>query len=85
MIWYAFETLLFLALLSIAFFVYRALVNSAAFTRFIERTKGTSEVGDMNIRIHVAEEQTEEARETAKDQARRIMKEIRAAKRRRGS
>jgi len=86
MIYYAFEILLFLGLLSVAFFVYRALVNSPRFTRFIERTKGTeTRLSDLEIQINVAEDNAEEGLSEA---AKRIRKEFaahRILKRRLGS
>ena len=86
MIWYAFEILMFLALLSVAFVVYRVLVNSPEFTRFIERTKGTDETDmeDAAIRLVVAEEQADETIENAQATIKRQAAALRSLKRRKG-
>jgi HAMP domain-containing protein len=81
-IYYAFEIVFALVLLALAFLLYRVLVNSSRFTRFIERTKGTSSIGDMNIRVNVAEEQTEEARKSAREMVKQIRRELRRPGRR---
>jgi hypothetical protein len=78
MIWYSLEILFVLFMLFVAFFVYRVLVNSPKFTRFIERTKGTDEtnLGDIHVKLDVAEEQADqvakEVGQKIKDQAKAL-------------
>src|SRR5205823_2230783 len=73
MIYYAFEILIGSVLLLIAFFVYRLLINSSRFTRFIERTMGTreTEIGDIDVRLAEGKRTARQIADEARDRIRR--------------
>lgn len=80
MMYYAIEILGLLVLIVAAFLLYRILINSSRFTRFIERTLGTTEteIGDINIRINEAKV---DGRRVAREIRERSLREARAARR----
>jgi DNA-binding transcriptional regulator GbsR (MarR family) len=74
MIWYSLEALFVLFMLFVAFFVYRTLVHSKRFARFVNRTVDVGDEIDVETKIDRAEEDAErfvdETREEVKRKAR---------------
>jgi hypothetical protein len=73
----------FLLLLLICFFVYRALIRSASFTRFIEGSK-PSDAADAEAAILAAEENASTAEQEYAERIRKDAAALRSLKRRTG-
>lgn len=83
---YAFEILIALALLLASFLIYRALINSPRFTRFLDRTFGKgADLGDAAAHLDDAEDQAERTAYEAAQKIKRDAAALRSLNRRRGS
>lgn len=87
MILYLLELLFLLAALFGCFMLYRALVNSPSFTRFIENTKVTDEssLEDIEVRLEEADEAAERALAEQKEHIKKQAAAVRKLARRKKS